>query len=270
MAEGWGNLSGPGSQQVYIQVYWESQDWWGNFNRYRIQVVYKGNNYGSWTNATQYWSANAGGHTWSGAFTIPSPGKGDIWLLNTTFDIGADGNGYGPDFWSSASIDTNHTSIGDGSVSVLEQYHPRIPKRPSPPGTPTFSEVTPTSVRVSWAGSGDNAGSGIDAYLLRFRTASPFNGAGYVDHSSENNLSRVVTGLTPGTKYYFGVYAHNGSVDNGGYSNPSGEGVVETLAGLRVWDGDDHVNTRLKVWNGVAWQLVRLRAWGGAAWKNTR
>ena len=271
MVEGYGALSGPGNQQIYIQVYWEGQDWGGNFNRYRGQVVYKGNGYGSFANSVdQYWSANLGGHTFSGSFRITSPGTGDIWLLNTTFDIYADGNGYGPDFWSSASIDTSHASIGDGSVSVLEQHHPRIPKRPSPPGVPTFSEVGPTSVRVSWSGSPDDAGSGIDAYLLRYRDADPFNGAGYIDHSQENNLTRLVTGLQPGKRYWFGVYAHNGAADNGGYSNPSGQAVVETLSGFRAWWSGLWKNTRNTVWNGLTWQKVRLREWDGTTWRNTR
>ncbi|QWY81841.1 minor tail protein [Microbacterium phage Honk] len=221
MTEGWGALNGSGNQQVYINVYREGQDWGGNFSRYRIQVVYKGNGWGSYTGYTQYWSASTSlGHAWSGTFTIPSSNSGDIWLLNTTFDVGADGNGYGPGFNSSASIDTNHTSIGDGSVTVSEGAPPRIPKRPSTPGNPTFSEATPTSVRVSWTGSTDDRGAAVDAYLLRRRDT--VNGP-YTDVSQQNNTSRVVTGLTPNQTYVWSVYAHNGAVDNGGYSDQTAQ-----------------------------------------------
>jgi hypothetical protein len=221
MPEGYGNLNGSGNQQVYINVYREGQDGAANFTRYRIQVVYKGNGYGSWSGATQYWSASTSlGHGWSGSFTIPSPGTGDIWLLNTTFDVGADGNGYGPSFNGTANIDTSHTSIGDGSVTVTEEAPPRIPKRPSTPGNPTLSEATPTSVRVSWSASTDDRGSAIDAYLLRRRDTT--NGA-YTDVSSQNNTSRVVTGLTPNKRYVWSVLAHNGSADSGGYSGESAQ-----------------------------------------------
>lgn len=271
MAEAWGHLNGPGTQQVYINVFYVSQSWAGNYSTYRIQVVYKGNGYGSFANSVdQYWSASAPGANWSGTFRILSPGTGDIGLLDTTFNVSHDAGGYLSDFWSSASIDTSHSSIGDGSASVLEQYHPRIPKRPSPPGKPTFSEITPTSVRVTWTASTDNAGSAIDAYLLRYRDASPFNGSGYIDHSSANTLTRVVTGLQPGKRYYFGVYAHNGATDNSGFSNPSSEASVETLAGGRAWDGTAWRNCRVRYWNGTAWQTCRVRQWDGATWRNTR
>jgi len=110
---------------------------------------------------------------------------------------------------------------------------PRIPKRPSPPGAPSFSEVLPTSLRVTWVWSGDNAGSGIDGYLLRYWPNAEGSGP-YIDHSFQNNNSRLVTGLIPGQQYRFRVYAHNGAADNSGYSNPSEDRVVRMLSGARV------------------------------------
>lgn len=233
MTEGRWALSGPGTQTVYMNVYRESQNWAGNFSTFRVIVVYEGNGYGSWTNALQGWSANCAGIGFGGQFTIPSPGTGSITLLNTTFNVGHDAAGYMGGFTSSVWIDTNHSSIGDGGGSIGEGAAPRIPKRPSPPGQPTFSEITPTSVRVSWAASADNGGAGIDAYLLRRRGASPSDGPGYVD-SFEGNTSRVVGGLTPGATYWFGVYAHNGAVDNGGFSNKSIDGAITLPAGFYV------------------------------------
>lgn len=233
MTEGWGDLNGSGPQQIYINVYRESQDWAGNYTTYRIIVRYLAKGYGSWINDAQSWSASSYAVNWSGSFSIPHPGTSDIELLNTTFTVGHNSAGYSGDFNSSASITTNHSSIGSGTVTVTESNIPRIPKRPSPPGTPSFSQILPTSVQVSWGGSGDNGGSGIDSYLLRYWPNSDGSGS-YIDHSVENNTSRLVTGLIPGKQYRFVVYAHNGSADNNGYSNPSGAAVVRTLSGAKI------------------------------------
>lgn len=110
---------------------------------------------------------------------------------------------------------------------------PRIPIKPSPAGTPTFSNVLPTSVQVSWAASGDNGGSGIDGYLVRYWPNAAGTGA-YIDVSQQNNLTRLVTGLTPGQEYRFVIYAHNGAAGNNGYANGSPGAVVRTLSGMWV------------------------------------
>ena len=109
----------------------------------------------------------------------------------------------------------------------------RIPKRPTPPSTPWFTEILPTSVRVNWFFGGDQGGSPIDGYLLRYWPNAAGTG-NYVDVSQQMSGSQVVTGLTPGKEYRFIVYAHNGSVENGGYSEGSGAAVVRTLSGMWV------------------------------------
>jgi len=145
----------------------------------------------------------------------------------------------------SADITIAHDADGNKSAVTLRQtqsgWHPtdvrtasfggfpRIPKAPSAPGTPTFTEVLPTSVRVSWTASADNAGSAITGYLLRYWPNAEGTGA-YVDVSSTNDLSRVVSGLTPGQQYRFVVYAMNGS--HAVYSVASGAAVVRTLSGM--------------------------------------
>lgn len=99
---------------------------------------------------------------------------------------------------------------------------------PSAPGTPTLTNVMPTTLTVSWAASTDNGGSAIDSYLLRYWDVA--NPTAYVDHSSANNLTREVTGLIPGKTYGFVVFAHNAV----GYSVKSAESDVQMLAGVWV------------------------------------
>jgi len=111
--------------------------------------------------------------------------------------------------------------------------YPRIPKRPSVPGTPVVSNLFPTSLKLDWTASTDDAGSAITGYLVRRWLGSTPTGP-YVDVSETNTLTRNDTGLLPGTTYTYGVYAKNGSSDNGGYSNLSGTVTVKTIAPMRV------------------------------------
>lgn len=240
MTEGTGQMvrsgGGQGGQQVYINVYRAGQNWAGNYSTFRIIVQYRGNGSSAWNASGNNWQAySVGDRSWSGSFSIPSGQGGNTFtLLDTMFDVGHDGNGYFRSFSSRAAIQSSNTSyIGSGDVTVWEGDSPRIPKRPSPPGTPTVINNLPTSLSISWPASSDDAGSAIDAYLLRY-WPNPEGSGQYIDHSQQNNTSRVVTGLQPGKEYRFVVYAHNGAADNGGYSNVSGALVVRTRAGVRI------------------------------------
>ncbi|MDT0142797.1 fibronectin type III domain-containing protein [Microbacterium sp. PRC9] len=265
MPAGTGELNGPGNQQVWINVYRESQNYGGNYSTFRVQVVYKGNGYGSFANSVdQGWSASAPGASWGGTFRILSPGTGDIWLLDTTFNVGHDGNGYLGAFNVSAWIDTSHGSIGDGGVTVTEGESPRIPKAPVTNGQPTVSGLLPTQATLTWPANTNNNGAGIDQYLLRVRTSSPADGAGYVDYPVDGStLSKTITGLTPGQNYYAVVYAHNSQ----GYAPKSAETTFRTPSGFYVWNGSEWKPTEIFVWNGTAWRTGEVFVWDGTAWK---
>ncbi|GAA1895497.1 cellulase family glycosylhydrolase [Streptomyces sodiiphilus] len=73
---------------------------------------------------------------------------------------------------------------------------------PTTPGTPVASDITATSVTLSWAASTDNVGvTGYD--VVRVATGSET-----VVATSAGN-SATVTGLTPQTGYSFAVYARD-------------------------------------------------------------
>lgn len=225
-----------GRQQVYINVARTGQNGSQNESYYRIIVQYRGNGSTAWAsdNANQ-WSASSGPFAWQGTFPIPyGSGGATITLLDTTFTRKHDANGNDSVFNSRADISSyNREYIGAGSVTISEPPIPRIPKKPSPPGKPTFSKIDGDTVTVSWTASTDNGGAPIDAYLLRYWPNAEGSG-NYTDHSTANNLTRTVTGLQPGKKYRFVVYAHNGSADNSGFSLPSPANVVELFVGVRV------------------------------------
>jgi hypothetical protein len=88
----------------------------------------------------------------------------------------------------------------------------RIGKLPNAPGVVTFVDVTSSTVTARWAACSDDNGSPIKTYQLKW-TKEPLPGIagqGLEKTSSANNLSRKVTGLTPGRTYNFTVRCQNG------------------------------------------------------------
>ena len=148
-----------------------SQNWGGNYSKiYYRTFVHKNAGSGYWggnwwvrtnSNIGEVASASGGSHDFRNGSNT-----GD-WMYNEGyFNVGHDSDGNGK-WWTSGAAYFN--SIGStGEASTGWRYPARIPKRPSQPGTPQFTDQFPTSVRVSWAGSTDNKGSAIDFYKLRW------------------------------------------------------------------------------------------------------
>lgn len=100
---------------------------------------------------------------------------------------------------------------------------------PGTPGTPSASAITATGMTINWGIPG-NGGAAIDQMLLRRYAAADGTGP-YVDYPQPGgSTGYAVTSLTPGTQYYWAVYAHNGV----GYSARSGILSTRTLARARV------------------------------------
>lgn len=156
------------------------------------------------------------------------------------------------------SADTSGTLVAD-----------RLPRKASAPGKPFFSEELPTSVRVAWSEATNDGGTPIDSYLLRYWPNAEGTGP-YVDHSTELNLTRLVTGLTPGQFYKFIVYAHNGSGENGGFSNSSEASVIQMLAGARIRVGGVWKMAMPYIKVGGVWKMALPYVKDSGTWKITR
>lgn len=237
MTQGWGDLDGYGPQQVYINLWRTSQNSDGNYSSYHITVRYLAGGYGSWTSDTQSWAASTNlGHTWSGNFSIPQPQRyDDITLLEADFTVAANGDGFGPAFESSASIWTNHSSIGSGTVIVGEAAPPRIPKPPTAPQNLRVVNVTATNAGVQYDGPADWRGSSPQGYTADWYEIGGSNPLIWRDLNSQGYTSPqggAVPGapaLKPGTTYHVYVYARSNVGDG-----PSVSIALTTLSAAYV------------------------------------
>jgi len=173
-------------------------------------------------------------------------------------------------------FEVTHDANGNGSLEFSQRLVfsvdrtdysgwfalPRIAKAPGAPGTPTFSEILPTSVRVSWSAA-PRGNADIDGYGLRLAT-DPSMDAGIVfDAPIGNVLSYVVPGLTPGTTYYARVSAHNGD----GWGTASAVSSVRTLSGAYVSNGSAWLPTEVFVDDGTTARVGEVYVSDGSAWK---
>jgi hypothetical protein len=254
---------------------WVSQNWAGNYSTLRVSLTCANGpsgSTGSFTNSsgTQYTWWGGGELLRHNFANLPSGYAQNQIRWDDTADrtFGHDGNGYLSDIAFGMHVQYGTTN-GDWYGSIPAPA--RIPKRPSPPGTPSVVSSTPTSVLLTWSGSGDNGGAGIDGYLLRRWPGTPSNPAstgGYTNVSQENNTTRTDPGITPGETYTYGVYAHNGSADNGGYSNLGGTFVFTAPSGAYVSDGTSWRAAEVLESNGTSWLSRRIQVSNGSVWQD--
>jgi hypothetical protein len=204
----------------------------GNWSRYNWELAaVSKTGYGSYTYDAYTWYVNVAGQIFSGASSLNFGGSGSggdyagktIGLgSGTTSAVGHDSNGY-----LNFIIGANHSGVSVfGTASISDQWvsGDRIPKPPSAPGTPSASSVATTSMTLSWTLPSTDNGAAIDQILLR-RSTNP-DLSGYTDFPLAGNATSYnATSLTPGTTYYWAVYAHNLA----GYSPRSGIRTQGTL-----------------------------------------
>ncbi|UVK61358.1 minor tail protein [Microbacterium phage Gingerbug] len=266
-------LSGPGPQAVWVQHRRVGQDQGGNYSQFYVEVRYYGNGYGSWTGGTLYWSADVSGWHVEGSFTIPQSEAYNTYkvLYAGYYNRAHNADGVLGAFNGQASINGNvHASIGSGTATFTEPASPRIPKKPDKVATPTVSEVTNDSALVSWSASPDDNGSAIVSYLVRWSKVTPADTPGTYTQQAVSASARSyrITGLDPAQRYYVTIYAKNGAVENGGYSDKSNDRAFDTLTGVYVSTGTAWEAGGLRVSTGSAWEAELLQISSGTAWED--
>lgn len=148
------------------------------------------------------------------------------------------------------SFTVNHDSDGSKTVSFAVHYSDTgtamfggeqgssatlsltlIGSHPGQPGAPVATNVLPTSMTVSWTPPTDDGGYPIRSYLLtRYKGDNTSDDPNPVQ-SSVFGTTVNLTGLAAGMDYTFTVQAYNGPGNGTGYSDPSDETTVGTLAG---------------------------------------
>lgn len=139
-------------------------------------------------------------------------------------------------------------------------WAPRIPKPPRAPGTPTFSNITATNIRVTLPDV-DNMGATVTAW--EFQNAS--NAAFTSEVASRTWAGRIldINGLVSGKQYWFRGRAQNSQ----GWSGWSPiAGPVSTLATLYYSDGVQWRPGQLMVSNGTSWRSPEVRYSNGSVW----
>ncbi|QJD49836.1 hypothetical protein QDW19_gp21 [Microbacterium phage AvGardian] len=175
---------------------------------------------------------------------------------------GADGNGncyYTVDAYCNAAT-LGYTETHEGV------WAPRIIR---PPGAPfsypnaasALTEITATSMRYTFSGTTDG-GSNIDGWQIDYSTTSNF-AAGTVTTIGSWGTS-VVTGLIPGTQYWFRARGHNAA----GWGAYSDVATAKTLASVRVSDGTSWLAPQVLCSTGTAWVSPGVLISQSGAWVN--
>ena len=210
--------TGAPSTDFTVECDWVGQSQAGNYSTLRVSIKAVNRGYtGSYSNYQGSQTARidgVGAPSHSGI--LPSGVGTDVTRWNDgpwNYNVKHDANGYLGALTVRQIISGWFSYDDSGTIPAPARI---IQSAPSP-NKPVATEITPTSMRISWTVPANTGGALIEGYLLRrYEDGSK----AYVDNFA-NNLSRVITGLIPGKKYNWAVYTRTDAEVNKRYSVPS-------------------------------------------------
>lgn len=149
-------------------------------------------------------------------------------------------------------------TAGLGGPTTFNQYIARATV-PDAPNAPTISNIQPQTMDLAWVPNG-NGGDAITNYEIKYGLTA---GAETFTASSATS-PKTITGLTPGTTYFFKVRAQN-SV---GWSAYSGNTSAMTIAGCRIKVGGVYYLAVAYVNDAGVWKLARPYVKDAGVWKS--
>lgn len=147
---------------------------------------------------------------------------------------------------------------GLGGPTTFSQYISRSAV-PDPPTRPNISQIMPTSVYVTFS-DGDSNGSTITDRYIGYGTNSTT-----VQTTVPSDRSTTITGLKPGTQYYFWARTKNAR----GLSSWSPRATAKTLPGARVRYAGAWKQAIPYVKVAGVWRMAVPYVRSGGSWKNT-
>lgn len=167
----------------------------------------------------------------------------------------------------------NYGFSGDGSIGNNQSQWcgldlPHIDVPPTRPQNPAFSQLTATSVRLSWDVPHDDGGKNIQGYTIERYNGLQTTGTP-VKYGMSSSTSRNLTDLKPGQSYTYLIYAHNNAQYNKGVSDPSVPLHVLANTGVFVRVGGQWVTAAPYIRVGGVWQLATTSVRRLGIWKPT-
>jgi Fibronectin type III domain len=172
-----------------------------------VEFYFKAGDDSDWANGLDFnWTANGGTTSHSLDYPTGSP----------NVHVGSVNIGSSQTVTFRLTSDTSISGIGGPTSFSHAISRDTVPAKPS---TPKASGITATTMVITFS-DGANGGDAIDSRQITYGT-DPDGGT----HNVSSDRSTTISGLTPGTRYYFWARTHNSQ----GFSAWSGRSSYVTL-----------------------------------------
>jgi hypothetical protein len=124
-------------------------------------------------------------------------------------------------------LNQNNSFIANGSLPFKYTYV----ECPTAPRSLTGTSPAVGRVDISWTTPSSNGGTSVNGYTIQYSTTNDFSGNVFTLQNN-TSTSRSITGLTPGTVYYFRTAAKNAVTDQAGTTSVWSNTFSITVSGI--------------------------------------